>query len=90
MNLMKINLHIQENITKKIKNMEKNFFQYSYLKGNTKEKDKDDLRRNNYFFLIVLEKSIFYFNHKKFRESIELLLNEKIIKSSEEFGEFIF
>ena len=39
----------------------KKFFQYRYLKGNTKEKDKDDLRRNNYFFLIVLEKSIFYY-----------------------------
>ena len=68
----------------------KKFFQYRYLKKNTKEKDKEDLRRNIYFLLIIIEKSIFYFNQKKFKESIELLLDEKIIKDIQEFGEFIF
>ena len=66
------------------------FFYYRYLKENTSERDKEDYNRKKSFLLIVIEKSIFYFNIRKYKESIELLLNEKIIKNFKEFGEFIF
>ena len=66
------------------------FFYYRYLKENTIERDREDYNRKKTFLLIIIEKSIFYFNHRKYKESIELLLNEKIIKHNKEFGEFIF
>ena len=68
----------------------KKFFMYRYLKKNKIENDPKDLGNKKYFLLITIEKSIFYFNNKKFKECIELLMNEKIIKTYSEFAEFIF
>ena len=66
------------------------FFYFRYLKENTIERDREDFNRKKSFLLLIIEKSIFYFNLRKFKESIELLLNEKMIKNKKEFGEFIF
>ena len=66
------------------------FYNYRYLKENVVEKDKEDFRKKKYFLLITIEKAIFYFNHNKYKECIELLLNEKLIKNNVEFGEFLF
>ena len=66
------------------------FYIYRYLKENKIENNKEDLRNKKYFLLITIEKAIFFFNHKKYKESIELLINEKVIKNNLEFGEFLF
>ena len=66
------------------------FYAFRYLKENIIEKDKEDLGKKKYFLLITIEKSIFYFNHNKYKESFELLFNEKIIKNNNELAEFLF
>ena len=68
----------------------KKYFMFRYLKENQIENEQKDLRKKKYFLLITIEKSIFYFNNKKFKECIDLLLNEKIIKIYSEFAEFLF
>ena len=70
-----------------------------------KEKEKLDLYENlllehkktkqNYInkyysiFLILLEKSIFYFNKEKIKESYDVLYNYDIIQNESEFGEIL-
>ena len=66
----------------------KNYFLYRYLKYN-KGNDEEDIHKKKYFFLITIEKSIFYFNFKKYDDCVNLLLNEKIIYNRIEFGEFL-
>ena len=51
--------------------------------------DKKDLRYFNSKFLTIVEKSIFHFNFKKYKESYTVLLQEKIINTETEFGEFL-
>ena len=65
------------------------YFIYRYLKSDLKEIDKEKLGRKHLFFIITIEKSIFYFNFKKYNECIQLLIDEKIIKNNIEFGEFL-
>ena len=52
-------------------------------------KDKSEYRKFNSDFLVLIEKSIFNFNLKKYEESYQILLKENIIKSEIEFGEFL-
>ena len=54
-----------------------------------KFEDKDEFRKFNSEFLTIVEKSIIYFNLKKYEESYKVLFKEKIINSEEEFGEFL-
>ena len=65
------------------------YFIYRYLKWNLKEIDKESLGRKNFFLIITIEKSIFYFNLKRYKDCINLLLDEEIIKNKVEFGEFL-
>ena len=65
------------------------YFIYRYLKYNLKEIDKETIGRKNYFLIITIEKSIFYFNLKRYNECIKLLMDEKIINNNVEFGEFL-
>ena len=52
--------------------------------------DKDsELRHNHSQFLKITEKSILCFNLKKYEESYLFLYTNNIIKSKEEFGEFL-
>ena len=51
--------------------------------------NKSDYRKFNSEFLVIIEKSIFTFNQKKYDESYKILLNESIIESDKEFGEFL-
>ena len=51
--------------------------------------DKNDFRVYNSKFLTIVEKSIIHFNFKKYNESYKVLLQEKIINSENEFGEFL-
>ena len=51
--------------------------------------NKTEYRKYNSLFLLLLEKSIFTFNLKKYDESYNILLQENIINSKEEFGEFL-
>ena len=64
------------------------YFLYRYLKYN-KGNEEENIHKKKYFFLITIEKSIFYFNFKKYDECLNLLLNEKIIYNKIEFGEFL-
>ena len=66
----------------------KKYFLYRYLKYK-KGNEEEDIHKKKYFFLITIEKSIFYFNFKKYEDCINLLLNEKIIYNRIEFGEFL-
>ena len=88
---------------KNIKNGKK-FFKLRYIKyklksnsqNNSKELnisnlDKEkNLRIYNSDFLLTCEKSILSFNHKEFKESYNILNSSKIIRSTKEFGEFLF
>ena len=51
--------------------------------------NKSEYRKYNSDFLVLIEKSIFNFNLKKYEESYNLLFHERIIKSDIEFGEFL-
>ena len=51
--------------------------------------NKSEYRKFNSEFLVIIEKSIFTFNQKKYDESYKILLNESIIESDKEFGEFL-
>ena len=59
------------------------FFFYRYLKENK------EYIRSKKFLLITIEKAIFFFNHNKYKECLQLLIDEKIIKNYIEFGEFL-
>lgn len=59
------------------------------LKAEEIYNDKNDFRVYNSKFLTIVEKSIIHFNFKKYNESYKVLLQEKIINSENEFGEFL-
>ena len=52
------------------------------------DKDNNSLLHSK-DFLLILEKSIFSFNQKNFKESYNILKNSEIINSIKEFGEFL-
>ena len=52
------------------------------------EKEKI-FRLHNSNFLLIIEKVIFSFNQKNFKESYNILLSSEIISSLKEFGEFL-
>ena len=58
-------------------------------KTDEKFSNKSEYRKYNSKFLLLLEKSIFNFNLKKYEESYNILFQENIIKSYAEFGEFL-
>ena len=58
-------------------------------KSDEKLSNKSEYRKYNSKFLLLLEKSIFNFNLKKYLESYNILLQENIVKSCAEFGEFL-
>ena len=51
--------------------------------------NKSEYRKYNSDFLVLIEKSIFNFNLKKFEESYKILFRENIVNSKTEFGEFL-
>ena len=51
--------------------------------------NKNEYRKYNGDFLVLIEKSIFHFNLKKYDESYKILFKEKVIYSEKEFGEFL-
>ena len=56
----------------------------------TNKKTKHYMIQNYWgIFLILLEKSIFYFNRGKVKESYEVLFDSEIIKNESEFGEIL-
>ena len=57
----------------------------------TYEKTKEkNIQKYSRLFLILIEKSIFYFNIEQFKESYSILLNNGIIKNPFEFGEILY
>ena len=63
-----------------------------FIARNFKEINNDnkiDNWKHVYFMLKIIEKSIFYFNQKRYRECYDLLTNEKLIKNNIEFGIFL-
>ena len=58
-------------------------------KNDEKFSNKSEYRKYNSKFLLLLEKSIFNFNLKKYLESYNILFQENIVKSYDEFGEFL-
>ena len=78
----------------------KKFFKIRYIKKKLEKaktkyyaKDKFDKESSSLMysknFLLILEKSIFSFNQKNFKESYNILQKSEIIKSIKEFGEFL-
>ena len=73
----------------------KSFFTNNSRKNNDNNNEekfnnnKSEYRKYNGKFLLLLEKSIFNFNLKKYEESYNILLQEHIINSKAEFGEFL-
>ena len=71
------------------KKLEKDKKKYS-TEGQISKFDKDNNSLlYNKDFLLILEKSIFSFNQKNFKESYDILKNSEIINSIKEFGEFL-
>ena len=69
-----------------------NLLNFGISLGNKNEEifsDKNEYRKYNSYFLVLIEKSIFHFNLKKYDESYKILYKEKVIYSEKEFGEFL-
>ena len=67
-------------------------FSYNLMNiNNPKEKFnyKSEYRKYKEGFLVLVENSIFNFNLKKYEESYKILLKEGLVKSKNEFGEFL-
>ena len=76
----------------KIMNPEgKRIGEYYFIMRNIKENNRNtkDNWKQIYFLIIIIEKSIFYFNQKKYKECFDLLIKENIIKDNIELGVFL-
>ena len=62
---------------------------YENLSLNHKKTKQIIVKKYYSIFLILLEKSIFYFNNEKLKESYDVLYNFDIIKNEAEFGEML-
>ena len=63
--------------------------QYEELSLINKKTKQNNIQKYFRIFLILLEKSIFYFNSEKFKESYDVLHDYDIIKNEAEFGEIL-
>lgn len=61
----------------------------SRIVNENKNENKADDWKQMYFLLLIIEKSIFYFNQMKFKECFDLLINEKLIRNNIEFGVYL-
>ena len=64
--------------------------QFESLVSNSEKIKENIIKKYSYLFLILIEKSIIYFNLKKFKESYDILLDFNIIQNPIEFGEILF
>ena len=64
--------------------------QFEKLVSNYEKIKERNIQKYSYLFLILIEKSIIYFNLKKFKESYDILLGFNIIQNPLEFGEILF
>ena len=62
---------------------------YEELSLNHKKTKQNNIQKYSSMFIILLEKSIFYFNSEKTKESYEVLYDYDVIKSEAEFGEIL-
>ena len=64
-------------------------FNYENLLLNHNKTRQNYIQKYSRMFLILLEKSIFFFNSEKWQESYDILFNFDIIKNEAEFGEIL-
>ena len=62
---------------------------YEELSLTHKKTKQNNIQKYSSMFIILLEKSIFYFNSEKLKESYEVLYEFDVIKSEAEFGEIL-
>ena len=62
---------------------------YEALSLTFKKTVQKNIQKYSIIFLILLEKSIFYFNTEKIKESYDILFDFDIIKNEAEFGEIL-
>ena len=62
---------------------------YEELSLTHKKTKQNNIQKYSSMFIILLEKSIFYFNSEKSKESYEVLYEYDVIKSEAEFGEIL-
>jgi hypothetical protein len=62
---------------------------YEELSLTHKKTKQNNIQKYSSMFIILLEKSIFYFNSEKSKESYEVLYEFDVIKSEAEFGEIL-
>ena len=62
---------------------------YEELSLTHKKTKQNNIQKYSSMFIILLEKSIFYFNSEKTKESYEVLYDYDVIKSEAEFGEIL-
>jgi len=62
---------------------------YENLFLNYDKTKENNMQKYSYYFLILIEKSIIFFNLKQFKESFDILKNYDIIKNAFEFGEIL-
>ena len=63
--------------------------QYEEFLLNNKKTKQNNIQKYLKIFLILLEKSIFYFNCRKTKESYDVLCNYDVIKNEAEYGEIL-
>ena len=62
---------------------------YEELSLTHKKTKQNNIQKYSSMFIILLEKSIFYFNSEKLKESYEVLYEFDVIKNEAEFGEIL-
>ena len=83
-------IKVEKNIIPQLDEKEKQKLDlYENLSLNHKKTSQINIQKYYSIFLILLEKSIFYFNSEKLKESYDVLYNYDIIKNEAEFGEML-
>ena len=90
-----INKNISNNKEKKLllikltEEEKERLFQYDKLNLYHNKIKKKYIQKYTYLFLILIEKSIIYFNFKNFEESYKILKDYSIVQNQIEFGEIL-
>ena len=90
MNKKSSDIHIEKNLIPQLDDNEKEkLLNYENLLLNHNKIRQICIKKYSNIFLILLEKSIFFFNSEKYQESYDILFYFDIIKNEVEFGEIL-
>ena len=90
MNKKSSDIKVEKNLIPQLNDVEKEkLLNYEKLLLNHQKNLEIYIKKYSKIFLILVERSIFFFNLEKFQESYDVLFNFDIIKNEAEFGEIL-